>query len=255
MAELQPTLKFLGLTDEESAIYLMLTEYGTSSVANIARVTKLGRVNCYHHLEKLSKKGLVSSSQKSKIKQFSAENPRIFVNQEKERLNLAESIVPDLLNLASQHPRKPKIQFFEGRQGIKNIFTAMLYQAEGEIVSFSNFEQLGGLFPEFLSQHFQRRLDQGIKTRFISARDQKAEEFKNNFFPAEFDHRLLEIFLISPREFSFDSEISIFKDSIAIMNLSHENPIGVLIENPELYRTQKAIFDLAWLGATSFITQ
>jgi len=39
------------------------------------------------------------------------------------------------------------------------------------------------------------------------------------------------------------------------MNLNEKNPIGVLIENTELFRTQKAIFDLAWLGATSFITQ
>jgi hypothetical protein len=74
------------------------------------------------------------------------------------------------------------------------------------------------------------------------------------FLAANLDQKLLEIFLISPKEFYFESEISIFAGSIAIMNLQEKNPVGVLIQTPELYRTQKAIFDLAWLGATSFVT-
>ena len=72
--------------------------------------------------------------------------------------------------------------------------------------------------------------------------------------PKNFPQKLSEIFLISPEEFQFASEITIFSGSIAILNLHESNPVGILIENAELYKTQKAIFDLAWLGATSFIT-
>ena len=81
-----------------------------------------------------------------------------------------------------------------------------------------------------------------------------AQNFRSDFFPVNFDVRLLEIFLISPHEFQFESDIVIFPGSIAIMNLDEQQPIGALVQSEELYRTQKAIFDLAWLGATSFIT-
>ena len=252
---LRDTLISLGLSREEARIYLCLLEYGTSSASNIARHTKIGRVNCYHHLDKLLQKGLISTSSKSKIKQFTAENPKVLINQEIERLNQAKALVPELLAMSSHNPLKPKILFFEGKDGIKSVFQEMIQTQTEEIVSFSNFERLTQFLPDFLPKHFEDRLQHKIKTRFISPRTPDSESFIGKFFPPEFDERLLEVFLISPEEFHFESEITIFAGSIAIINLNEINPIAVLIENPELYHTQKAIFDLAWLGATSFITQ
>ena len=161
-------LRFLGLSEEESKIYLTLLKYGTSSVAQISRLTAIGRVNCYHYIEKLLHKGVISQSQKSKIKSYTAENPRIFLNREKERMNLAKELVPNLMALTANNPRKPKIQFFEGKNGIKNIFESMTEQRGGEIVSFSNFDTLAEFIPEFLPEHFQMRFQNGIKTRFIA---------------------------------------------------------------------------------------
>ena len=252
---IETKLKALDLNDDESAIYLMLLKFGSSNVASIARITKIPRINCYHHLEKLTKKGLVSVSERQKVKHFTAENPKVFINREMERLNFARAVVPELLALSTDNSRKPRIQFFDGKDGVKNVFDQMTEIRDSEIVSFSNFERLGNFLPDFLPSHFETRLERKIKTRFISPRSVKAETFCDKFFPKEYNEALLEVFLISPDEFNFDSEITIFAGSIAILNLNEENPIGILIENPELFHTQKAIFDLAWLGATSFITQ
>lgn len=251
---LETKLRFLGLQPEEIKIYLNLLQFGTSSVAQVSRLTKIGRVNCYHHIEKLLNKGLISQSQKSKIKAFTAENPKIFLNQAKEKVNVAEELIPELMAMSAHDSRKPKIQFFEGKNGIRNIFTSMTEQRNGEVVSFSNFDRLNDFLPDFLPEHFSDRAKKNIKTRFIAPWTETAESFQAKFFPADLNQKLLEIFLISPKEFHFESEISIFAGSIAIMNLQEKNPVGVLIQNPELYRTQKAIFDLAWLGATSFVT-
>ena len=252
---LESKLQFLGLTAEETKIYLTLLKYGTLSVAAISRLTNIGRVNCYHYIDKLLAKGIITQSQRSKIKQFTAENPRIFINKEKEKLNVATDLIPELLAISSSSGEKPKIQIFEGWNGIKNIFHKMVETESREIVSFSNFDKLAELLPDFLPEHFQQRLEKGIKTRFISPWTPTAEKFRGNFFPQDFNHKLLEIFLISQDEFHFDSEITIFAGFVAIINLNQKNPVGVIIENPEIFRTQKTIFDLAWLGATSFISQ
>ena len=252
---IESKLQFLGLLPEETKIYLTLLEYGTSSVAAISRITDIGRVNCYHYIDKLLAKGFISQSQRSKIKQFSAENPRIFVNREQEKLNVATDLIPELLAISSSSGERPKIQIFEGWDGVKNIFNRMVATESREIVSFSNFDKLAELLPQFLAQHFEERLKRGIKTRFISPWTPEAEKFRGNFFPKVIDEKLLEIFLISQNEFYFDSEISVFGGVVAIINLNRKNPVGVIIENPEIFRTQKTIFDLAWLGATSFISQ
>ena len=248
-------LKQLGLCEEEINIYLVLLKYGGQSVSNISRLSKIGRINCYHYIDRMLEKGVIVKAQNKKVACYYAENPKVFINREIEKLNLAQSLVPELLAISIDASNKPKVQFFEGKEGIKNIFDKMLEVRESEIVSFSNFEQLAKFLPDFLVEHFKQRVDQNIKTRFISPRNKVAEEFCNNFFPKVMDERLLEVFLISPDDFNFHSEITIFVGSIAILNLNEENPIGILIENTELYHTQKAIFDLAWLGATSFITQ
>lgn len=254
---IERNLKFLGLSEDEVKIYLACLEFGQLPISGISRNTKIGRTNCYHHTEKLVSRGLLAISQKGGNKVFSAENPKIFINQEKERLNMAREMLPELLAISSHNPQKPKMQFFEGKEGIKNIFGKVLDSEASEVVSFSNFTKLTEFFSDtdFLRQHFIQRVEQKTKTRFISPRDTIAEKFVETFFPEDFDYKYLEVFLISSQEFSFDAEITIFAGSIAIANLSRKNPVGVLIENPELYRTQKAIFDLAWLGATSFITQ
>ena len=51
---IETKLKALDLNDDESNIYLMLLKFGSSNVASIARITKIPRINCYHHLEKLT---------------------------------------------------------------------------------------------------------------------------------------------------------------------------------------------------------
>ena len=256
MENLHVKLISLGLSKEEAKIYLCCLEFGDQAVSSISRITSIGRVNCYHHIDKLVEKGLLSSYQKNGVKIFVSENPKIFINREQEKLNIAEEILPELLSLSPKGIKKPKIQFFEWEKGIKNIFERFLQSETKEIVSFSNFEKLATFFDDnsFLEIHFKERFERGIKTRFISPRTEQAEDFTHKFFDKHLWWKLAEVFLISPKEFYFDSEITIFDDSISIINLNKKNPVWVLIENKELYQTQKAIFDLAWLWATSFIT-
>jgi len=254
--DIESKMKSLGLWREEIKIYLCCLEFWDQPVSSISRITSIGRVNCYHHIDKLLEKWFLSKYQKNGVKIFVSENPKIFINREQEKLNIAKEMLPELLSISSIGIKKPKIQFFEWEKGMMNIFERFLQNDVKEMVSFSNFEKLSWFFEDkaFLEKHFSQRFKKGIKTRFISPRNDAAEVFTEKFFHKHLSDGLVEVFLISPKEFYFDSEITIFDDSISIINLNKKSPVWVLIENKELYQTQKAIFDLAWLGATSFIT-
>lgn len=257
MKHIEQSLNFLWLKKEEIQIYLCLLEFWSLAISTISKITKIWRVNCYHYTEKLQNSWYLSISHKSWTKIFIAENPNIFLNKEKERLNVINEIIPNLLLLSSKSQNKPKIQFFEWKEWVKNIFNKLNLIENSEIVSFSNFEKLTFFFEneDFLKKHFLERIKKNIKSRFISPKNNISEWFKEKFFPNDFEEKLLEIFLISQENFYFESEITIFNWSIAIINLSKENPIWILIENESLYKTQKTIFWLAWLWATSFITR
>ena len=45
----------------------------------------------------------------------------------------------------------------------------------------------------------------------------------------------------------------IYENKVAVISLNPEELIGMIFESPVYARSQKAIFNLAWLGASSFI--
>lgn len=209
---------------------------------------------------KTSGKRISPSRKKSEVKHFFAENPKVILNKQQEKINIAQNILPEMLAMASNNPQKPEIQFFEGISGIQKIMDKMKEIPNTEIVSFSNFPVLENLPEKFLKAHFASRESQNIKTRFITPLSDKSQKFQEKylrFHSTPESANLIETFFISPDQCNFSSEISIFSGSVAIFSLSQKNPEhsqGVLIENPEIFHTQKVIFDLAWLGANSFVT-
>ena len=153
---IQKSLEFLGLKKEEIKIYLCCLEFWNLATSSISRITKIWRVNCYHYIDKLLKKWFLFSSEKNWTKIFTAENPQIFLNKEKEKLNLVQNIMPELMSLSSKSPNKPNIAFFEWVDWIKNIFNKLENLKNTEIVSFSNFWKLTDFFEweKFLQNHF-----------------------------------------------------------------------------------------------------
>ena len=134
---LQISLQNLGLSQEEAQAYLTVIELGGSFASSIARRAKIPRVNCYHILEKLKKKQLITSYTKDGTKFFVAEPPQVIINQQEEKLELAEKIVPELLKLTNVNAFKPIIRSYEGLEGIKAIFDQTL-EAKSEVLGYKN---------------------------------------------------------------------------------------------------------------------
>ena len=89
----------LGLSPEESRVYIATLEIGGGPVTNIAKKAGIHRVSCYHTIEKLQKKKLLSQYTKNKTKYFTAEKPEILKTQAQEKVNIATSLIPQLLSI------------------------------------------------------------------------------------------------------------------------------------------------------------
>ena len=176
-------LQILGLKGEEIKIYLELLKRGQISVTAVAKFTKTPRINCYYHLQNLKKRGFVIESRKNKMKHFSAENPKIFLAKAQEQKNVAEQILPELESLTNTNSTKPKIQFFEDRTGIKQIFDRLTDQKTHTIFSFTNFQQLIQIVSlPILKKHFLERTKKGIKSRIICANNEIAQILNEEIF-------------------------------------------------------------------------
>ena len=244
----------LGLSEEEAKIYLAVLEMGGSYASTVAKKAGVSRVNCYYILENLRKTGLITSNLKRNMKFFIAEPPQVLVNQMEEKYEQAKKILPQLLTMTNVHAFKPVIRSYEGLEGIKAIFDQTL-EAKSEVLGYTNLEALGNLLPEYLPSYTQKFVKRKIKTRLLSPSTEKARHFIGKFYPSNYPEELVEILFVNPKEFGFETQIAIYDHFVAIMSLNPNELIGVLIESPVYARTQRAVFNLSWLGATAFVAQ
>ena len=253
----------LGLTPEESRVYLATLEIGGGPVTNIARKAGIHRVSCYHTIEKLEKKNLLTQYIKHKTKYFSAENPEVLKNQAQEKVNIATGLIPQLLSLQNTIGFKPKIHFFEGEEGVIKVFEKSVEISDNqEILQFSNLNIFCEKFPHLFQKSFQTKFKKNIKTRILSPNTRDPFLQIKNLLSTEiskdsqkFIPELLEILLVNSDQFFFENEILIFENSVAIASVEEGEMLGLIVESKSFAKSMKAIFDLAWLGATSFVAR
>ena len=251
---LEKELTSLGLSSEESKVYLSTLELGGSFVSSIARRAKVNRSTCYHTLDNLVKKGLISSYQKGKVLHFTAEDPSRFMQIAEEKIQRTKDLIPELLAMTNTLTFKPKIRFYEGIEGIKSIFEDILFTKD-QVLGYTNLKGLGELLPDYFKQYCHKKVKLEIKTRYIAPATGEGVDMIDAYYPKKYDPNLLEILMVNPKEFNFQNEIAIYGKKVAIISLNPDELIGLIVESKTFADSMKSFFDLAWLGATAFVAK
>ncbi|MFA5799654.1 MAG: helix-turn-helix domain-containing protein [Candidatus Peribacteraceae bacterium] len=244
----------LGLTDEEARVYLACLEINGGPVSVIAKKAGVERVGCYHTLGNLQRKRLLSQYDKGGIKCFAPEQPEQLLKLAEERVNLTKGMLPELKSLVRTSGFKPKIRFYEGKDGVERVFTESL-SAKKEILGYTNLKNVTEFFPEFFKKYTYTRLRKGIKTRYLSPNTVDSVHVIDPFLPKNYDPNLIEILLVNKEQFPFQNEILIFGNTVGIVSLNRDELLGLLVESGTFAQTMRAVFDLAWLGATAFVAK
>jgi sugar-specific transcriptional regulator TrmB len=241
----------LGFSDKEACVYLALLELGPATTSEISRVAKINRTTGYDILESLVNDGLVNPLGDAKIQKYVAENPdKVIVYLEnkikdgQEKLKRAYNLLPELFSLYNEK-EKPKVKYYEGISGLKEIFEDTL-TAEKEIVGYAvgtdAFQSVG---EKYLRDYFLRRVEKNIKVRVIAPDD------LDTLLGVARDREELRESRIVPRDkFYFTTETNIYNDKVLIV--SWKEKFAVLVESQEIADAQKKVFELAWIGARHF---
>lgn len=245
---LEEQLKKFGLPDEEARIYIALLELGTAKVSEVAKKAKINRSNTYIILEALRKKELSHISDGKKIRSYNPAPPERLIQLLEERLkkntellDVAHNILPELKSIYIGSGPKPKIRFYEGREGIKTVYEDTLTSSE-TIRAYASIENMHAALPNYFPEYYKRRAAKGIHIRAIFPNtDEAKERITHN---KEEERTAL---LVPKEEYNFSSEINFYDNKIAFMSLREK--FGVIIESEELVNTLKKMFELSWVGA------
>jgi HTH-type transcriptional regulator, sugar sensing transcriptional regulator len=244
----QKQLIELGFNQKEAKVYLALLELGPSTATEISRRAKINRTTSYDILDSLAGDGLVNLIGETKIQKYAAESPAKVIKflenkitKTKEQLNLAQSLLPQLLSIYSVK-EKPKVKFYEGTEGMKEGFEDTL-TAKDEILAYAVGEDMyQALSKKYFQDYFKRRVAKNIHVRLIAPDTSESRAVAVN------DIIELRTSLFVPKEqFYFSIEMNIYNNKIMIA--SWREKFAIIIESEEITSAQRKIFELAWLGA------
>lgn len=244
----------LGFTDEEAKVYLSVLELGGGPVSIIAKKADLHRVSCYHTLDNLVEKKILTKFDRNGIRHYVPEKVEKLQEITEEKVNIAKFLMPELKSIISSSGFKPKVRFYEGQDGVERVFEESL-SAKSEILGYSNLQNVITYIPDFFKIYSRKRFEKKIKSRYLSPNTLESVDEIKEFLPINYDRNLIEILLVNKAQFLFDNEILIFNNIVGIVSLNPTERLGLIVESPSLSKTMKAVFDLAWLGATTFVAR
>ena len=259
--DIQVILKNFGLSEKEIAVYLALIELGPSSVREISAKSKVNRGTTYDILKSLISSGIVSYYNKESKQYFMAEAPEKLLSaldQKKDdldevRASITENL-PLIRTLFEKQGGKPVVKFYEGSKGVRQIFEDVLDEVSSATdktyylyssATAEHRKNVYGSMPDFS----EKRVKKGIKVKIISLGEggQLAglDERKQMRFssPLPLGEGRGEGF----KGLGANHEI-IYAGKVAHISLDQSGePVGVVIQNEEIYNMQKMIFEFNWV--------
>lgn len=239
-------LKSLGLSDNEAKVYSAMLELGPTTVIEISAKAGVNRPTTYVQIESLKKMGLVSTQVKGKKQIFIAESPeqldfmidrqKMELDQKKEELH---KLLPELTNIYNLSDSKPQVRFFEGKEGLTKMQDEVIRSNPSEVLAFVATGAILNIFPDHIKKYSPRRVKKGIKAKVIYT-DSRGAVLKRHD-----EEMLREAKFVSPEEFPFKSDITIYEDHIGLSALEGKT-VGVIITHKELAESFKALFNLLW---------
>lgn len=242
-------LKKIGLNDLEISCYICLLRRSPMKASEISKKLSIPKATVLLALYQLSDRmGIVKRSKKSNSFLFLIENVNDLVNylkvkEEEMSINRKEieDSLPELRSLQNFETKKPKIYYFEGKEGIKQAFEHVLGEAD-EIIGYGSNEDDYKYLPELCPNYYKRRVQRKIPvTAIIPALPFNVKET----IKREVEH--LRKTRLVPKEWNYPIQVNVYKNTTVFY--SFEEGFAMMIKSKPIADCLKKIFEMAFKQA------
>lgn len=246
-SQLKINLQTFGFSEKESDVYIAVLELGRGSVSKISLKAQINRTTGYDILNSLVAKGVVSISGKEPKQEYAAESPTAITQYLKNmaeqtalHIKKSEELMPEFDLLYSKENR-PKIRFYEGTDGLKNVYEDTLTSSE-TIRAYATVDDMHNALPNYFPEYYKRRAHKGISIRAIVPETETGKERKG--YDIEEKRKIA---FVPADKYYFSPEINIYDNKVMIA--SWREKLGIIIESQEISDAMKKIYELAWKEA------
>jgi len=235
---MQKELRELGLTKNESSVYIALLQSGSTSAGEVIKKTKLHRNIVYENLGKLVEKGLASFVIVGKIKYFEASSSselKIFVDKQKQEAlkkeKIVKSILPKINSLRKVSEIKQEATIFKGKKGLKTVLEETTL-SKSELLIFGTGWGLKQTLKRYNDFWYKKLRKNKVKVRMLLPESKKGKYSSNIKVKYLADKKII------------PSTIAIYEDNV--LNILWEEETAVVIKSNKVAESYKNYFDIFW---------
>ena len=242
------TLQPLGLSAEESDLYVLLNRLGSSDARRLAADLGIKRTSVYAMLDRLCEKGFAQQRVTKNGREYSAERPsKVRLTQEKKIMQFT-SLIPWLESQASRTAESQGVRFIETRQELKQWYLAKLEEYAGRSYRIIGTQKdWYRLDPDFLTTIHKTFKEKRIKAQILFSADTPR-------MTQEADPNIYQNTRYLPKAYSFRTTIDLFDDQVLLVS-PEQQAVAVVISIPAMLDVFDAMFRCLWgvakEGATS----
>lgn len=237
---IEKIIENFNLNDKEAKVYLASLEIGKSKVSDIAKKASIKRTTCYDVLLDMKKEGVITETRKGKKRLFVAENPEKILKKIKEKEKAFSEILPQLKSIYNVKGGRPKISFYEGKQGLAEVSNDTL-NYKGPILAFAGTEIFKVMGQAWTENYWKQRRLRNIHVKAIIP--------KTDIIMKEIvQHNIRDLRttkLVDINKYPFSIEIDIYGNQ-KIALISYNEEVAVIIEAKQIHNTMRSIFELLW---------
>ena len=233
-------LRSQGLSENEANVYLANLELGTASIQDLAQKSLVKRTTIYTTVQGLMEKGLVSKIRKGAKNYFIAEEPSKLERLEDDRKKTLGTSLPELMSIYNLMPQKPRVRFYEGKQGYFNVCQETLDSGEKEVLQMGNLDSLYTIITKEwdYDYYIPERVKRGIYSRVILFPSEEVVMPKIN---QKYNREIR--FL--PEEHQYAGYQFIYGNKVALIS-SEKELISLVVESKPLTDMMRANFEWLW---------
>ncbi len=244
--QLRQTLRNLGFSQNEIRILTFLLQEKKGSARTISQQTTLTFSAVQLGLSTLCNRNIIHCGNE-KEEMYEICSNREFIqwieDQKQEAKKVYDHAKTDLehfFELLKNNSWKPGVLYYEGKEGIIEIYKNMLQtaaKADKKIHSWLDIKRLRDVLGDYLYEYIETRISLGIYSHDI------VPENEVNLAHAEKGEQRDIKFA---KNMPIDGEIRIFGDKVAVITFDKEKPVGFVFEGAVVTSLFKAIFQSMW---------
>lgn len=244
-------LQDMGLKKQEADTYLACLRLGVAKISDLAREVEIPRTSIYVYAKNLLEKGFLKKSKKGKVEYFTPVDPRDIFENTKEKIDSFGAILPQLEKILDFAGKKPKIEFYDTKRGLLELYEKTLrlsfkhipYLIESGEATKSGVEKVG---LEYMNKWQKKFLEKGVVTQGMITKDtipviqsmpEKTKEIMRK--------RSATVRVIDEKLFPFSINLYLFYPNNAFIVVPQQNFV-LMVEDKNIYNSLLTLYKLLY---------